>query len=189
MFKESNIQIDEIIKIDIREFSVPNIFTPNDIDEIKGSYSAISIILPKIDNYFRFTIGVEFDSNMLIATAEFNTNNLEFLTSNFSFTNENLAKLLNAFMTLLNLRERNSDQFNSTFESKNIYSMHGSQSNMLKKRELEIDFCSISKKRLLEFKVALVKLKLINPSSFSNIQFLNLENEQNKVSRHKMYKI
>lgn len=121
---------------------------------------------------------------MLIATAEFNTNNLEFLTSNFSFTNENLAKLLNAFMTLLNLRERNSDQFNSTFESKNIYSMHGSQSNMLKKRELEIDFCSISKKRLLEFKVALVKLKLINPSSFGNIQFLNLENEQTKVSKY-----
>jgi hypothetical protein len=118
---------------------------------------------------------------MLIATAEFNTNNLEFLISNFNFKNEILAKLLNAFMTLLNLREINTDQFNSTFESKNIYSMHGSQSNMLKKRENEIDFCTISKKRLLEFKIALIKLKLINPSCFSNIQLLNFENEPFKV--------
>lgn len=161
---------------------MPNIFSANDVEEIKGSYSALSMILPKIDAYFKYTIGVEFDSNMLIATAEFNTNNLEFLTSKFCFTNEIIAKLLNSFMTLLNLRETNSDQFNSTFESKNIYSMHGSQSNMLKKRELEIDFCAISKKRLLDFKIALVKQKLINPLSFGNIEFTNLESDQFKVS-------
>lgn len=162
--------------VDLKEYQIPEIFYKEDIQEIKSSYAAISFIYPKIKEFFISNLGVEFDSNMLIATAEFNFNNLEFLSSKFSFPDDILAKLLNSMMSLLNLREKPDKQFNSTFESKNIYSMHGSQTNILNKREMDIDFCEISKNRLNEFKILLVKQGLIKPESFSNYNFLNFDN-------------
>lgn len=163
-------KVPDEIDIDFNNYEVPNIFTNEDIDNMRISFSAVTYVYPKLDLYFRKKFGVIFDSNMLIATSEFNINNLDFLSNRFSFPKYIIVKLLNCFMTLLNLRERPDQQMNSTFESKNIYSMHGSQKNIIKNKESEIDFSKISKRILLELKISLIKSKLIKEDALTNIK-------------------
>ena len=63
-------------KINLKSFFIPDLFKKEDIEELKQSYSPVQLIYNRIDNYFKRVVGVQFDSNMLIATAEFNINNL-----------------------------------------------------------------------------------------------------------------
>lgn len=174
-------KIAEEIDIDFNSYEVPNIFVEEDIDNMRISFSAVTYVYPKLDVYFRKKFGVIFDSNMLIATSEFNVNNLDFLINRFNFPKNIIVKLLNCFMTLLNLRERPDKQMNSTFESKNIYSMHGSQKNIIKNKESEIDFSTISKRILLELKISLIKSKLVKEDALTNIKIdkknLNIQEE------------
>lgn len=154
---------------DPENIAIPNLFSQEDIEEMKYSTTAMSFVYDKVNIYFRSTFNVEFDSNMLFATAEFNISNLQFLISKFTFPNEILAKLLNALMLLLHLREEPADIMNSTNESRNLYSMHGSQTNFnkLNHKEKEVDFSIIAKKKLFELRSALIKLNLIKKENFA----------------------
>ena len=165
--------------VDIDKLKVPDLFNANDIEEMKYSSSAITFIYDKIEVYFKTTFGIEFDSNMLIATSEFNLSNLEFLRKMFNFTNDIYAKLLNALILLLHLREDKPDEFNQTKQSKNIYSMHGSMSNFHNSKGLqkEIDFSIISKNKLYEFRAALIKLNLLKSDSF--VDYKDKKNRDN----------
>ncbi len=144
---------------------LPEIFNVSILEDIiSSSSSAFTLLYSKLENHFKTLFGIEFDSNMINATVEFNLSNLEFLRENFVFPNDILCKILNILMILLHLREEN-DEFNMTKQSKNIYSMQGSMNNFFnskgKKNIYEVDFSIISKNKLIEFRNALIKQGLL----------------------------
>jgi len=141
--------------------NMENIFEePGQIDEIWENYNPVTHVYEIIETHLRRTTGkIDYDSNMLMAIAEFHVNNLIYLKENYKqFPNEIICKLLNLLSLLLNLREE-TQNFSSVVREDQMEGEENTGENSL--QIFEPDFSLICRRKLLEIKKGLVELDLV----------------------------
>lgn len=144
---------------DIENFEVELLFKELDIDEIWNNSNPILNVYELIENNMRKKTGkIDFDSNILMALAEFHVNNLIYLKENFKFPVQIYCKLMNLLNILLNLREEGKIQRR---EARKNDSTKRRIEEEEKANALEPDFSLICRNKLKELKMGLVKLELI----------------------------
>ncbi len=146
------------IEEELLSYKIEEIFKEKDIDEIWNSSNPSNTIFEILESYFRRLTGsIEYDSNMLWAMSEFHNNNLVFIKEKFNYPNRVISNLLNILSVLLNLKD------NSEFKPKTISNNMFNQSNSQENQEVE--FNSLSKEKLKEIKLGLLKYGLIQSRS------------------------
>lgn len=175
-----NINNKEKINIDANALKIPELFNEYDVESMKISTDNFATLEKKLNDYFIDLYNKSFDSNMLIATAEYNINNFDFILNNLPYLNNKIiAKILNSLMILLDLREDKKQNSNLSTGQKNMFSMHGAKQNsVIAADHKEIDFSVIGRLKLLEFKSALSKYNLIQ-NNINNIHTTNNSNNSN----------
>ncbi len=93
---------------EIENFTIEILFKESDIEEIWNHSNPILNVYDLIEANMRKKTGkIDFDSNLLMALAEFHVNNLIYFKENFKFPIPIYCKLMNLMNILLSLREDN----------------------------------------------------------------------------------
>jgi hypothetical protein len=145
---------------EVDNFRIENLFKDSDIEEIWNHSNPLLNIYDLIEKNLRAKTGkIDFDSNLIMALAEFHVNNLIYFKENFKFPTNIYCKLMNLMNILLNLREESINKDNKD-DYKTVPT--GSICEEEKKTSAsEIDFSLICRNKLKELKNGLIKLDLI----------------------------
>lgn len=138
----------EVVEVPKEEPKI-NIFAVENIDEIYNGADPINKVRLLLEsNYRRVFKRADFETDKILAKAEFFVNTLIFLKQTFqSFENETLCKLLNLFDILLDMSEATED------------------------------FLALAKKKLTDFKSGLDALKLI-PKKKGEVKLANAKDKK-----------
>jgi len=143
---------------DIENFQIEMLFKDSDIEEIWNHSNPLLNVYDLIENNLRIKTGkIDFDSNLIMALAEFHVNNLIYFKENFKFPTNIYCKLMNLLNTLLNLREENINNNKDEFKTDPTNSITEEE----KQTNTETDFSLICRNKLKELKKGLIKLDLI----------------------------
>lgn len=147
---------------DLENFEMEMLFRESDIEEIWNHSNPILTVYDLIEANMRKKTGeVDFDSNLLMALAEFHVNNLLYFKETFKFPIPIYCKLMNLLHILLNLREENfrieTKESLKTDPTRAIYTEEEKNNN----NNYEPDFSLICKKKLKDIKKGFIKLDLI----------------------------
>jgi len=154
--------MDESLKndYDIEGFEIEMLFKETDIEEIWNHSNPILNVYDLIETNMRKKTGkIDFDSNLLMALAEFHVNNLIYFKENFKFPIPIYCKLMNLLNILLNLREVNFRA--ETKETLRTDPTRGNYEEEEKNNNHEPDFSIICRNKLKDLKKGLLKLELI----------------------------
>ena len=142
---------------DEENFQIEKLFKDSDIEEIWNHSNPLLNIYDLIEKNLRAKTGkIDFDSNLIMALAEFHVNNLIYFKENFKFPTNIYCKLMNLMNILLNLREENINNNN-----KEDYKTIPTASICEEEKQTsinEIDFSLICRNKLKELKKGLIKL-------------------------------
>ena len=145
---------------DRENFEVEMLFKDSDIVEIWNHSNPILNVYDLIEANMRMKTGkIDFDSNLLMALAEFHVNNLIYFKENFKFPMEIYCKLMNLLNILLNLREDSSRT--ETKESIKSDPTRGNYNEEEKNNNVEPDFSVICRNKIRDLKNGFLKLELI----------------------------
>lgn len=142
---------------DIENFQIEMLFKDSDIEEIWNHSNPLLNVYDLIEKNLRVKTGQQdFDSNVIMALAEFHVNNFIYFKENFKFPTNIYCKLMNLMNILLNLREENINK-----ENTDHYKTDPTKSNDEEEKNIETDFSSICRNKLKELKKGLIKMDLI----------------------------
>jgi hypothetical protein len=149
--------MDEISKEqDIESFQIETLFNDADIEEIWNHSNPLMNVYDLIEKNLRQKTGkIDFDSNLIMALAEFHVNNFIYFKENFKFPTNIYCKLMNLMNILLNLKEESTKDHANTEISKT------NEEEEEKQGTPETDFSLICRNKLKELKKGLIKLELI----------------------------
>lgn len=145
---------------DYEHFEIEMLFKESDIEEIWNHSNPILNVYDLIETNMRKKTGkIDFDSNLLMALAEFHVNNLIYFKENFKFPIPIYCKLMNLLNILLILRE---DNFRTeTKETIKSDPTRGNYEEEEKNNHVEPDFAVICKNKIKDLKKGFLKLELI----------------------------
>lgn len=145
---------------DIEKFTLEILFKDSDIEEIWNHSNPILNVYELIEESMRKKTGqIDFDSNLLMALAEFHVNNLIYFKETFKFPIHIYCKLMNLLNSLLNLREENISTQNNK-KNENQYADE-EEEKVNQDEYIEPDFSLICRNKLKDLKRGLIKLELI----------------------------
>lgn len=145
---------------EIENFEMEMLFRESDIEEIWNHSNPILNVYDLIETNMRKKTGkIDFDSNLLMALAEFHVNNLIYFKENFKFPIPIYCKLMNLLNILLNLREDNFRiETKETFKSDPTRANHEEEE---KNNHTEPDFAVLCRNKIRDLKKGFLKLELI----------------------------
>lgn len=145
---------------ELENFEIEMLFKESDIEEIWNHSNPILNVYDLIEANMRKKTGnIDFDSNLLMALAEFHVNNLIYFKENFKFPIPIYCKLMNLLNILLSLRE---DNFrNDTKETLKSDPTRGNYDEEEKNNHAEPDFSVICRNKVRDLKKGFLKLDLI----------------------------
>ena len=145
---------------ELTSFEIEMLFKESDIEEIWNHSNPILNVYDLIEANMRKKTGkIDFDSNLLMALAEFHVNNLIYFKENFKFPIPIYCKLMNLLNILLNLREDN--VLTETKENGKSYPTRGNNDEEEKNNHTDPDFSIICTNKIRDLKKGFLKLQLI----------------------------
>lgn len=151
----------ELTQPDEENFTIESLFVDSDIEEIWNHSNPLLNIYDLIEKNLRAKTGkIDFDSNLIMALAEFHVNNLIYFKENFKFPTNIYCKLMNLMNILLNLREESINN-NPKEEYKTVTTSSICEEDKQITSNTEIDFSLICRNKLKDLKKGLIKLDLI----------------------------
>jgi hypothetical protein len=145
---------------ELTSFEIEMLFNESDIEDIWNHSNPILNVYDLIEANMRKKTGkIDFDSNLLMALAEFHVNNLIYFKENFKFPIPIYCKLMNLLNILLNLREDNvQTELKETGKSDPT---RGNNDEEEKNNHNDPDFSIICRNKIRDLKKGFLKLQLI----------------------------